>query len=215
MQKEKLFLIYIPVPEHISEKIYQMNEIINGKFDNNSYSSFYKGKWQSHIMLYLSPMSVDKQSDIVREIKLICKDLKRFKITLGDFEEATGNYLFIGVKDDPEGSIKCLHENIVKALLPFRCTLIKEKYLQKWDSYTIEEQDRIKNTGTPYNYVPHTSVASLDNEEEVKTAIKMLEDKSLKGLGFIIDRIEIMTSNINDYTDKEIIASFNIGYGSS
>jgi len=207
MENEKLFLIYIPVPEQISEKIHQINEIINSKFDTNSYSSFYKGKWQSHIMLYLSPMDVERQEDIVKEVELLSKKLKKFRVVLGDFEKASGNYLFIGVKDDPDGYLRYVHDELVKILLSFRNSVIKEKYLQKWDSYTSEEQERIKNTGVPYEYVSHTSVASLDNEEEVKEAINILKEISLDGSYFDAEKIEIMTSDL-DYSNKEIISSF-------
>lgn len=210
MENEKLYLVYIPVPEYISDKIHQMNLLVTDRFENNSYSSFYKGKWESHIMLYLSPMACSRQGDIIREVELLSKKFKKFKIILDDFEEASGNYLFIGVRDEPTDTIKYFHDELVNAMLPFRDSSIKEKYLQMWDTYSVEEQNRIKTTGIPYEYVPHTSVASLSSESEVAEAKSMLKDKSLEGLEFEADKLDIMISGVNDYTNKEIIASFDL-----
>ena len=157
-------------------------------------------------MLY----NLDEKENIVREIRLIAEGTKPFKIVFDDFEEASGNYLFIGIKDEPKGSIKGLHNKIVSALLPFRDGVIKEKYMQKWESFSTEEQERIKSTGIPYEYVPHTSVATLGSEKEVLEAINEVKDKSPKGLEFEVEKMEIMISNVDDYDDKEIISSFDI-----
>jgi hypothetical protein len=210
VKSNKLFLIYLSVPKKISEKIFEINKLISRRFPENSYSAFYKGKWQSHIMLYLSPMDMADKENIIREIRSIAEGTKTFRVVFDDFEKASGNYLFVGIKDEPKGSIKGLHNKIVRALLPFRDGVIKEKYLQKWESFSSEERERIKSTGVPYEYVPHTSVATLGSEKEVLEAINEIKNLSPKGVEFEVKRIEIMTSNVDDYEDKEIVSSFDI-----
>jgi 2'-5' RNA ligase len=203
----KSFLVYIPPSEYVSDLLKEVNQKLRDRHPSNTYLPLYQGKWHSHLMLYLSPMPVKNQGRIIEKVKAISKKIILFNIELSELEMAESNYLYIGVNKEAKVILENIHNNLVEALYPHRDTTIKEKYLQKWDSFSEEEKNRIKTTGLPYIYVPHTTLGVFENKKELEQAYNEAQEFNLTGKSFTADRIEILTSVGSDYRDKEIVLS--------
>lgn len=203
----KSFLIYIPPSAKISYLLEKVNMKLRENHPSNTYVPLYKGKWHSHLMVYLSPMPVSNQNNIIDVVKNIVGDIKAFTVKLSDLEIADSNYLYVNVDNESRILLENIHSRLVEKLALFRDRTIKEKYLQKWDTFSHDEMNRIKTTGLPYKYVPHMTLGVFSGKEEQEIAFKEVTPFNLKGNSFLAKGIEVMTSIGSDYKDKEIVYS--------
>ncbi len=190
MEEAKHYLIYFEPPLSISTRIQKLYKIISSKH-KNSYNSLVNGIWRSHLMVYLSSMPEENETKILTVVKKIAENLKPFKVKLSDFEKEDSGYIFVGIEKNYHKQLKSIREKLIDELLPYRDSSIKKKYLDKWDSFSNPEKQRIKKTGLPYKYKPHLTVARV-LPEETKSAIKLIEDKSLKSTHFTVNTIQVL-----------------------
>lgn len=203
----KSFLIYIPPSEEISYLLEKVSTKLRENHPSNTYIPLYKDKWHSHLMLYLSPMPKENQVKIIETVSKVSKELPSFKVELSYTELSEANYIYVGVNNEAKNILEKIHNQLVISLAPFRDETIKEKYLQKWDSFSEEERLRIKTTGLPYIYVPHITLGIFGSRKEQEQAYKEILSFNLMGNSFIADKIEILTSDKSGYKGKEIIFS--------
>lgn len=205
----KTFLIYIPPSEEVSNLIEKANIVLRPNHPNNTYIPLYKGKWYSHLMVYLSPMPVTETENIINAVNKITNNISRFTVKLSDIEMADANYLQVRIDRESQVFIRSIREKLVEVLLPYRDKTIKSKYLQKWDSFSDDEKVRIKTTGIPYVYEPHLTIGVFGDTDELKQAYEEVKQINFTGENFEANKIEILTSFGNDYNNKEIILSKN------
>lgn len=212
MSKSKQLLIYIRPPLTVSERIFNLNKFLSNRF-HNTYLSHLENvvpKWESHLMLYLSPMPQENIQKILAVVKLITKKTSSFKVKFGHFEtDPASKYIFIKTDEESRAPINKIREELVDKLKIFRGKTIKQKYLKKWDSFTKEEQERIKNAGLPYIYQPHITVARLESNE-IDEALKLIADKSFKGESFIASEVRIAQANDDLNALWSVLASFKL-----
>jgi len=203
----KSFLIYIPPSQEISDLIEKVNIKLRENHPSNTYIPLYKGKWHCHLMVYLSPMPSENEESIIDVVQKLTKEVSPFKVELRDLNYADSNYLYIGVNEDARIKLESIHNKLVEKLSPLRDQTIKEKYLQKWDSFSEEEKNRIRTTGLPYKYTPHITLGVFSGKTEQSVAYKEALPYNLKGNSFVANSIEILTSVGSNYEDKKIVVT--------
>lgn len=203
----KSFLIYIPPSQEISDLLEKVNNRLRENHPSNTYLPIYKGKWHSHLMVYLSPMPIIKEKEIITIVSDLSKELSSFEVILSELEIADSNYLYVNVDEKSKIILENIHEQLVERLKSLRDATIKEKYLQKWDKFSEDEKYRIKTTGLPYIYVPHMTLGVFENRQEQEVAYSEALPFNLTGKKFRANKIEILTSVEPDYKEKEIILS--------
>ena len=208
----KSYLIYIPPSPAISDLLEKANSSLREKHPSNTYVPLYKGEWHSHLMVYLSPMPFSFHNKILAAVEKIVAETNAFTVELAENEMADANYLQVRISEKSQVPIRAIRQKLIDALLPYRDQTIKDKYLQKWDTYTEEEQHRIKTTGIPYKYEPHFTLGVFGDKEELAQAYQESLSFDFRGLSFVGDKIEILTSIGSDYADKEIVFSKSLRF---
>src|SRR3989344_1798583 len=96
----KSFLIYIPPSNEISNLLEKVSTKLRENHSSNTYIPLYKGKWHSHLMVYLSPMPVENQNKIIETVSKITKELRSFKVELSNIELSESNYMYVGINNE-------------------------------------------------------------------------------------------------------------------
>jgi len=174
---DKQILIFVRPPKEISRRIYKLNKLLSSKF-HNSYMSHVPFEWESHLMVYLSPMPNHNLNSILQESQQIVAQTRSFTVKLGGFEIAAGNYLVIAIDKESAPRLHQLHDNLVND----------------------KEKIRIKDTGIPYPYEPHLSVAKL-LPEELNSAMSLIKDNSFSGESFLARELIVSQQSDNVATD--------------
>lgn len=191
MGESKNYLIHFEPPQELSNKIQYIFNKISSEFDN-TYNSLIDGIWRSHLMVYLSPMPVANEPEILKVLELISKELKPFRVVLGDFVKGSNGYIFVEVNNKYQNTLIEIREKIIEALYPLRDTAIKQKYLDKWDQFSSEEKERIKLTGLPYEYNAHFTVAQVPADKQDE-ALSIIKDRGLSGESFTASELQVLT----------------------
>lgn len=209
MEANKQLLVYIKPPKTISQQIFCLNQEISSKF-HNDYLSHLKSVWESHLMVYLSPMLLINTDKILKIVGESALAIKPFMIKLGDFTTKEDKYLFVSVEEQSQAHFKTIHDDLVLGLKDCRDQTISKKYLDRWDNFSDEEKERIQNTGLPYLYEPHMTVARLLSEE-LSLALEIIKDKSLRGQHFIAEKLCVAQESDEPEIDWTILAEYNLG----
>lgn len=178
----KQILIYIKPPDEVSDKVFELNNLISSSF-HNDYRSNIDGKWQSHLMLFLSRMNINHISEIIDSSRKAITGVRPFKVTFGTFKVESPKYLFLEIDKNSVSNFSAIHERLVNELQTYRDQSINQKYLDKWSKFSEDEKERIKLTGLPYKYEPHITIARVLPEELYSTE-NLIRDKSMKRITF-------------------------------
>lgn len=200
------YLIHFEPPIEISQKIEKLHRKISNQYEN-PYNSLIDGVWRSHLMVYLSPLPKENEESILDVAEKTSKEFQPFNVLLNDFEKGSTGYIFVGINEESQQPLRNIRKVLIDRILPHRDTTIKQKYLDKWESFTEEEETRIKTTGLPYSYTPHFTAAKVD-EDKVKPAMDLISDSSLAGESFTAEYLQVLTfcQDVN-----QIIGRFKLG----
>lgn len=206
MQDLAQYLIYIPVPQNISNQFEEWNKFIGSKHAN-TYKTYIDDKWSSHLMLYLSPMPGKNLTKILDEIKTFSSTLSTTKISFDRFTSKPDGFIFAEISEDSKTLLEEMHSNLVNILLRYRDQNIKPKYLERWDTYSEKQRNNIKTTGIPYEYEPHITVAKVDPNAALHAYQELVEKFKCD---FTIDANQI---NILKFENgiNTILGEFKIG----
>ncbi|KKU83377.1 MAG: hypothetical protein UY11_C0021G0017 [Candidatus Amesbacteria bacterium GW2011_GWC2_47_8] len=139
-------------------------------------------------------------NSILQESQQIVAQTRSFTVKLGGFEIAAGNYLVIAIDKESAPRLHQLHDNLVNRFTSLRGKGINPKYLEKWAIFSDKEKIRIKDTGIPYPYEPHLSVAKL-LPEELNSAMSLIKDNSFSGESFLARELIVSQQSDNVATD--------------
>lgn len=203
---EKQILIFIRPPLAVSKKILKLHRLLASKF-HNEYMNHATFEWESHLMVYLSPMPISKTKDIVEITSEVVKKFQPFIIKLGNFAEIPGNFIAIKIEGTSFNTLEKIHLDLVQELVHLRGKGIKPKYLERWDTFDKEEKQRIKQTGLPYKYLPHLTLARLPSEE-IPKALKFIEKLNFLGKPFQARGLMVAQESDSPLVDWNIIGDF-------
>lgn len=187
----KNYLIHFEPPQRISDQIQKMYATISNNFENK-YNSIVDGIWRSHLMVYLSPMPVSNQENILQVVKDISKTLTPFQIELGNIVKGTSGYIFIEIDELAQTQLEEIRNKLIERLMPLRDSYIKQKYLERWDELSKIEQERIRTTGLPYEYKAHFTIAQVP-EGSQEEAIATIKENTVAGEKFTANKLQVIT----------------------
>ncbi len=196
-------LVFVKLPKEISDKVYELNQIISSEC-NNDYRSNLDGIWQSHLMLFLSVTKSESQNEILKKVKEIVNSLEKFQVVLGDFKKESEKFIFIDIDEASKIKFASVHDKLVNKLQLYRDQTINPKYLEKWNQFSDKEKQLIKTTGLPYPYESHITIARV-LPEELNKAGNLIESKSMTGLAFEVEEILVAQDIHTESSDWEII----------
>lgn len=158
-------------------------------------------------MVYLSPMPEKNETGILNVVKRTAENLKSFEVKMSNFEIESSGYIFVGVDRKCHKQLKDIRDELINKLLQYRDSSIKKKYLDKWESFSELEKQRINKTGLPYKYKPHLTVAKVQ-PQEVDRAFSLIKNKGLRGSCFDAGAIQVLVfhKGIN-----KIIGKYSLG----
>lgn len=191
-------MVYFESPGEVSNKVEAFNKLISKDFEN-TYQSYMDGKWFSHIAVwYQSPMPKHNESKILSAVEKIATDTRSFDVTLKDFVLGSSGYVFVDLDDSSKKRFHSIYKLLRKEIGDLKGIEIAKKYLERWESFSDKEKLRVKETGRPYQYQAHISVAKVAEDKNAE-ALKLLKDKSLGGYKFTADRIKVLDFYNNNY----------------
>lgn len=186
------YMVYIEAPQEISDRVERLNKLIDRRY-SNTYFSYFGKRWFSHIAVYYpSPCPKYNEEKINRVAKEISAIIPAFNISLSDYiiEEKTG-YILIGCEEEALEPIIKMDELFRNKLSGLQGFQIKQKYLDMWDSFTKEEQERTLAVGRPYPFQPHISVCKV-NPNEVKKAYEDIRTEVFSGETFSVNKLYML-----------------------
>lgn len=174
MQDSALHTINISVPDDIIYDLTEIYEYIDSRFEN-LYP--YKNNWEPHIDLYTMRVKEENSNKYINELEKVELPNINLKIDLTSFSISNDQkYIFIEFSDDTRKQILELRSFIDKNFGKYKDLDIPNYFLEKWYSYTKEQQDRIKKTGSLHEYSPHISLIKL-NPKDTLPAFKQITSR--------------------------------------
>lgn len=173
--------VYIPLPEKIHNKLFELYKELSGKFENEYLS---EKSFVAHISLGFLSLT-DEQTDVfLQAVRKCFGEIGKFDLTLADFSiSPDGRFLFLNLDKSCEGVLYDLRDRFVKEVCAKFKMSIPQKYLNAWSSLTDEEKKLLITTGSRYEWQPHVSIVKL-KPEEFPEALKICEKYKCDGEEF-------------------------------
>jgi hypothetical protein len=206
MEEKRTIICFYP-SEEICSLYKQAYDRISSKFPND-YMSHAKFTWRPHLMVYLSELPVQNNPKIISVVEKIASQTLSFKVMIHEPYTMSANYIAYGISS-PNDELISINKELVKQIAPLRGTVIRQKYLDNWSNYSNEQRRLLKDTGLPYPYESHLSIAKLLPEQNIQ-ALKLISDIPLAGKEFIASEIIIAQDHGVPEEDWPVLAKFQL-----
>jgi len=188
MLTTKFHTIYIPLPKQINDELFTLYKDLSQKYTNEYLN---EKSWKAHITIGVLSLTDNDTGTFVEIGTKIVDTIEKFPVSFSTFElSADKRYIFLEPDTSSKEKIMTLRKRFEKETKDKFTIEIPEKYREKWYTYTDEEKERLKQTGSPYVFEPHVSIVKLDPTESEKALSEIKDNKILKEF-FIVDEFHI------------------------
>jgi len=202
MLTTKFHTIYIPLPKHINDELFTLYKDLSQKYTNEYLN---EKSWKAHITIGVLPLTDKDTGKFVQIGTKILDTIEKFPVSFSTFELSTDKrYIFLEPDTPSKEKVMELRKRFEKETKDKFTIEIPGKYKEKWDTYTNEEKEQLKQTGSPYLFEPHVSIVKLDPAESEKALMEIKDNKILKE-SFIVDEFHISGQSVDPMNQFPIL----------
>jgi hypothetical protein len=199
MLTTKFHTIYIPLPKNFNDELFAIYKDLSQKYTNEYLN---ENSWKAHVTIGVLPL-IDKDTETFVQIGTrVLAGIKKFSVSFSAFELSTDKrYIFLEPDVQSKEKIMELRKRFEKEIKDKFKIEIPRKYIEKWETYTDDEKERLQQTGSPYLFEPHVSIVKLDPTES-ENALKEIQNNKILEESFVVDEFHISGQSedpLNEY----------------